>query len=86
MRLEDWKLSPHAIERIMEMALGDARESAALLREALERPNITYTQRDGAVIYQSHRIGVVTKGNRVLTIVWNRKERWSRDDLSLSVT
>lgn len=74
----DFRLSQHAIERALDMAL-DPQE----IRECLLRPRDTAPSASHPG-HQNYRLGRITCGvdpttNTVVTIVWSSREDWKAD-------
>lgn len=75
--MTSWRFTAHARHRIAQMGLTTRDVLAVLLR-----PEVSYeqTNRDGRVS-QRGPIAVVTALEEpvVITVLWNRKDRWERD-------
>lgn len=70
-----WRFTRHADERMRAMGLTRRDVLAVLLR-----PEVSYQQTRGGRMWQRGLIAVVTARDEpvVITVLWNRKEDWSR--------
>lgn len=70
-----WRFTRHADERLAAMGLTRRDVLAVLLR-----PEVSYQQTRGGRMWQRGPVAVVTARDEpvVITVLWNRKDDWTR--------
>lgn len=80
--IEGFTLTPHAVERALDMALDPEEIRLCLTHPEYIRPSVKYP---GRLNYRRGRItcGIEDRSKRVITIVWSDPQGWEADLLGV---
>lgn len=81
--MSGYQMTMHAARRALDMLV-----TAEEIREALTRPEVTYSQSirgEGCQVRQAGRIALALCGKRIVSVLYRKAESWSREDLEFAL-